>query len=66
MDDGNPFNDSDETEETVFGPDYFYGKDQEITGSQKWLRNDPTGFELKKNGMPLVSRWTKTLPMTAL
>jgi hypothetical protein len=44
MDDGNPFNDAHETEETGFGPNYFYDDDEARAASQKWLRNDPEGL----------------------
>lgn len=44
MDDGNPFNDAHETEETGFGPDYFYDDDEARIAAQKWLRNDPNGL----------------------
>lgn len=48
MDDGNPFNDFDEAEETGFGPDYFYDEDLAIAGPQKWLRNDRHGFRAEE------------------
>lgn len=42
MDDGNPFNESDEVTETGFGVDYFYDDNESANlDSQKWLRNDP-------------------------
>jgi hypothetical protein len=48
MDDGNPFNDDHEAEETGFGPDYFYGDDQAKLRSSKWLRNDPGGVRAEE------------------
>ena len=44
MDDGNPFNDAHETEETGFGPNYFYDDDEARALSNQWLRNDPQGL----------------------
>jgi hypothetical protein len=44
MDDGNPFNDAHETEETGFGPHYFYDDDEARAASDRWLRNDPQGL----------------------
>jgi hypothetical protein len=48
MDDGNPFNDDHEREETGFGPDYFYDDDQAKLRSSKWLRNDPGGVRAEE------------------
>jgi hypothetical protein len=64
MDDGNPFNDHDETAQTRFGPNYFYDDDQANAATQKWLRMILADFAAKKNGAPLVSKWTRRPPQT--
>jgi hypothetical protein len=48
MDDGNPFNDAHETEETGFGPNYFYDEGEARATSHKWLRNDPQGLRAEE------------------
>jgi hypothetical protein len=48
MDDGNPFNDYHEKEETGFGPDYFYDDDESIVTLARWLRNDPNGVRAEE------------------